>query len=76
MGLFENNKLVKLYADGQSLIDVLIENQSITHAILSCSGKENLEIEVLQQKAIPTFHMKNRLLLPIQLAYKTPAIRN
>ncbi len=72
IGLFEKNKLVKLYADGQSLIDVLIENHSITHAILSRSGKENREIEVLQQKGILTFHMKNRLLLPMQLAYKTP----
>jgi type III pantothenate kinase len=72
IGLFENNKLVKVYVNTDNLIEVLEENKPITHAIIARSGKENAIVDFLEQNGVSILHMKNRPHLPIHIAYKTP----
>lgn len=72
IGLFDQDRLVALYNNGEMLSDILDHHPTIRYAIIARSGRDGLVEEKLALSGISTLQMKDQLQLPLQINYKTP----
>ena len=70
-GLFTQNQLNDVHT-GEEALAAVLQTHSISHAILSKTGKSDVAEQLLQQYNVPTLILSPQLKLPLTLQYKTP----
>jgi type III pantothenate kinase len=70
-GLFNGSEQPVVHT-GEDALAATLQQQAISHAIISKTGKNETVEQILQQYRIPTLVLSQQLKLPITIQYKTP----